>query len=189
MQTTQRERKSVGITPDESTNAVITPNVEAPNNSEILTLLKKLERENAEMKKEIAKANWDISEDVKESKRKYGYELDGITRRKDEWFEYGYKVLTHDRKEKVVIKFENIGKPQTVTNYNKGTRQYIHDISLTFHDGSTAEMDLIEFGNSYYLEKVLVPDENIEKKNGKLYYTFETEKFGTFTISQDFING
>lgn len=57
MQTTQRERKSVGITPDESTNAVITPNVEAPNNSEILTLLKKLERENAEMKKEIAKAN------------------------------------------------------------------------------------------------------------------------------------
>jgi hypothetical protein len=34
-----------------------------------------------------------------------------------------------------------------------------------------------------------LPDEKVKKIDGKLHYTFDTEEFGTFTVSQDFING
>lgn len=129
------------------------------------------------LSKQVALANGDISEEAKDAKRKYGYELDGHTRRKEESFEYGYRVLVHDRKEKVVIKTETIGRPMTSTNYNTGNRTEIHDITVTFHDGSETEMDAIEFITQFYTIKHLVPDSDIEVIDGKKYYTFRTDKF------------
>lgn len=95
----------------------------------------------------------------------------------------------HDRKEKAVISTETIGRPVTTTNFNKGTRAYVHDIKVKFHDGTETEMDAIEFINQFVTVKKLVPDSDIRKdKDGTKFYTFRTEEFGTFEVSQKFIN-
>lgn len=184
------------VTPVNTPDAVITPNVETPNENN--NIFQKFEEMQDQMRlqnetirnltKEVAKAKGDISEDAKDAKRKYGYEMDGRTRRDDEQFEYGFRVLVHERKEKVVISTQTIGRPVTSTNYNTGKRINQHDIEITFHDNTKTEMDALEFINQFYVIKQIVPDSNIAVVNGKKNYTFDTEKFGTFTVAENFIN-
>jgi predicted nucleotidyltransferase len=114
--------------------------------------------------------------------------MDKVTRRAGEDFEYGYKVLLNERKEKVVIKTETIGRPMESTNYNTGKKTYVHDIKVFFQDGSMIEMDALEFINQFYTKKQLVPDSDIIVKDGVKQYTFRTEQFGTFTVAENFIN-
>lgn len=143
-----------------------------------------------DLKREIAAAKGDISEDAKEAKRRYGYELDGVTRRADEPFEFGVKTLVHERKVKAVVSTETIGRPTVTNNYNKGTKTYVHDLKVTFHDGSSVEMDAIDFINQYVTAKFAVPDSDIreDKKTGIKTYAFRTAEFGTFEVSQKFVN-
>lgn len=95
--------------------------------------LKQKDKQIEELQKQIQKGDNNIKDDIENSKRRYGYELDG-TRRKSESFEYGYKVLIHDKKEKVVIKTETIGRPIVSNNFNTGKRIYLHDLTIYFHD-------------------------------------------------------
>ncbi len=137
--------------------------------------------------KKVAEANGDISEQVKESKRRYGFDIDG-KRNPAEPFKYGYRVLVHDRKEKVVVKTETVGRPVNFRNENTGKWTNRHDIKVTFHDGTETEMDILEYINQNYKVEDYVQDSDIQVKDGIKYYTFRTEKFKTFTIAQNFIN-
>lgn len=140
------------------------------------------------LKRQVAEAKGDISEESKDSKRKYGYEQDGHTRRKEEMFEYGYSVIVHERKERAVLRTETIGRPSTHTNYNSGKRIDSHDIKVFFHDGTETEMDALEYITQKFVVKQLVPDFDIRVENGEKFFTFDTEKFGKFEISQKFVN-
>lgn len=180
----KRTRSATAEAPKVTENVVL-PNEAQP--TETQTILQKFEameersRKQDELiktlSKQVALANGDISEEAKDAKRKYGYELDGHTRRKEESFEYKYRLLVDDRKEKVIIKTETIGRPIAYVNQNNGRKINEHDIKITFHDGSTKEMDAIEYIEQFYLEKQLVPDSDIEVIDGKKFYTFRTEKF------------
>jgi hypothetical protein len=189
----KRIRKSEDVVTQEPTPTV--PLTQTTDFEAILKRIQTLENQNVEkdqtikdLTKKVLSAWNDISQEVKDSKRRYGYEMDGVTRRLDENFEYGYKVMLNDRKEKVVIKTETIGRPMESTNYNTGKKTYVHDVKVFFHDGSMIEIDALEFINQFYTKKQLVPDSDITVKDGVKQYTFRTEQFWTFTIAENFIN-
>ena len=126
-------------------------------------------------------------EKLQESKRLYGYEIDRKTRRKDELFSYRFHELVHDRKKKVVVNFERI---QEVFEKNETTGKWIHeDICLiTFHDGTTAEMNTLDYLNRHKKVSHFLADEDIEVIDGIKYFTFRNTKYGTFTVPEGLIN-
>lgn len=191
----KRNRTTSTDSIEQVTDNVVLPSEQVSETQSILQKFQELEERNRKqdeliktLSKQVAFANGDISEEAKDAKRKYGYELDGHTRRKEESFEYGYRVLVDNRKEKVVIKTETIGRPVQSTNYNTGKKTTEHNITVTFHDGSTVEMDAIEYIEQFYVVKQIVPDSDIAVIDGKKHYTFRTDKFWTFTIAENFIN-
>ena len=111
--------ESSTVTPNMDT--VITPNEQAPTQNNQYDSILQLVQEQAEqiknLTKKVAEANGDISEQVKESKRRYGFNIDG-SRKTDEQFKYKFKTLVHDRKEKVVISSETVGRPVHYMNSN-----------------------------------------------------------------------
>ena len=110
------------------------------------------------------------------------------TRKEDELFKFGFRTLFDDRKEKVVIKTETIGRPVNYQNTNTGNWINKHDIKITFHDGTTTEMDILNYINQTVKNEEFVQDSDIKVIDGIKHYTFRTEKFWTFTIAQNFIN-
>ena len=62
----------------------------------------------------------------------------------------------------------------------------IHDVEITFQDGTTKEMDLLDYINQKVVIKDFVKDEDIQVIDGVKNYTFRTDKFGTFTIAENF---
>lgn len=60
-------------------------------------------------------------------------------------------------------------------------------MEITFHDGTKTEMDVLDYINQQVGVEHYVSDSDINVIDGKKNYTFRTEKFGTFTISQQFI--
>jgi hypothetical protein len=152
-----------------------------------LQMVQDLQDKNKILEKRIAEAKWDISEQVKESKRKYWYNLDG-SRRPEESFKFWYRTLINDRKEKVVVKTETIGRPVNIKNHTTGKWENKHDIIVTFQDWTTIEMDILDYINQTVKVDDYVPDSDIQVIDGVSFYTFRTEKFWTFTIAQNFIN-
>ena len=174
----------------EATTPIVPPTeqIQSPNQYDsILQRLQELEEQNRVLTKKVAEANGDISAQIKESKRKYGYNMDW-TRKEDELFKFGFRTLFDDRKEKVVIKTETIGRPVNYQNTNTGNWTNKHDIKITFHDGTTTEMDILNYINQTVKNEEFVQDSDIKVIDGIKHYTFRTEKFWTFTIAQNFIN-
>lgn len=183
----KRIREEISTTP---TLEILTPEQPTPQTNQydsVLQKLQELEEQNKILTKKIAEANWDISEKVKESKRKYGYNMDW-SRKSDELFKYWYRTLIDDRKEKVVTKSETIGRPVNVRNNNTGKWHNEHNVEITFHDGTKAEMDVLDYINQSVKIEDYVQDSDIKVIDGIKNYTFRTEKFWTFTIPQNFIN-
>jgi hypothetical protein len=181
-----RTHSAPTVTPTMDT--VKTPTEQIPNQYDsILQRLQELEAQNKVLTKKVAEANNDISEQVKESKRRYGYEMDG-SRKVDELFKYGYRVVMNDRVEKVVIKTETVGRPVNYRNENTGKWTNQHTVEVTFHDGTKTEMDVLDYINQSVKTDDFVRDEDIKVIDGKRFYTFHTDKFGTFTIAENFIN-
>jgi len=141
----------------------------------------------SELTKAQKASNGDISEDIKNAQRKYGYDA-GNNRIPEEQFSFKYRVLMHDRKERVVISANTVGRPVNFRNENTGKWTNVHMIEVTFHDGTKTEMDVLDYINQFYLVEESIPDSDIQRKDGKTYYTFRTEKFGTFTVEQLFLN-
>jgi ATP-dependent protease HslVU (ClpYQ) peptidase subunit len=77
-------------------------------------------------------------------------------------FKHKYNVLINDRIEKVVINTETIGRPVMQTNYNTGKKVYNHNITVTFADETTIEMDVLDYINEKYTYEDFVKDENIK---------------------------
>ena len=141
----------------------------------------------SELTKAQKASNGDISEDIKNAQRKYGYDA-GNNRIPEEQFSFKYRVLMHDRKERVVISANTVGRPVNFRNENTGKWTNVHMVEITFHDGTKAEIDVLDYVNQFYLVEESIPDTDIERKDGKTYYTFRTEKFGTFKVEQPFVN-
>ena len=170
-----------------------TQNQPSWNINAILQRLEQLESENKQFKKQIAEAKWDISENVKESKRRYGYEMDWVTRRKDELFKYRYNCINVQNdndtvEEKAVVETITVWRPLNVRNENTWKWTNEHNISITFHDGTKTKMDILDYMNQKFQYEEFVADEDIVIKDGKKHYTFRTEKFWTFTVKENFIN-
>lgn len=146
-----------------------------------------LENDNKSLKKQIAAAGGDISEEIKEAKREYGF--DSSKRRiPEEMFKFGYRVLMHENADRVVVSSKTIGRPINQKNTNNGKWTNIHNVEIEFHDGTKAEMDILDYINQYVKIEDFVADEDIKTKDGKKFYTFRTEQFGTFTVAENFIN-
>lgn len=151
----------------------------------ILQKLEELEAQNKLLAKKVAEANWDISEQIKQSKRKYGYNLDW-TRKPEELFKFGYNTLIHDRKEKVVISSLTIWRPINIKNHTTWRWENKHDVEITFQDWTKTEMDVLDYINQKVRYDDFVKDEDIQTKEWVTYYTFRTEKFWTFTLAENF---
>lgn len=93
-----------------------------------------------------------------------------------------------DREEKVVISSHTIGRPVNSRNENTGKWVNIHNVEIEFHDGSKTVMDVLDYINQHYTIEQEVPESDIKKIDGVKHYTFRTEKFGDFTIAENFIN-
>lgn len=174
-------------TPNEN---IYTPNekIEKPNQHEsILQRLQELEEQNKVLSKQVKEAKWDISDQVKESKRKYGYTIDW-KRMKEEMFKFRYNVLIDNKVEKAVISSNTIGRPINYQNTNTWNWINKHDVEIIFHDGTKTTMDVLDYINQKFQYEEFVADDDITEKEGKKYYTFHSEKFGTFTVSEGFIN-
>lgn len=152
-----------------------------------------IKAENQVLSKKVAAASGDISKEVKEATRIYGYGFDK-KRIPEEMFKFGYRVLMHDDKEKgmkdkVVVNSVTKGRPVNFRNENTGKWTNVHNVEITFHDGTKTEMDVLDYLNQFITVQDFVADEDIVKGiDGKNYYTFRTEKFGTFTLAENFIN-
>lgn len=169
---------------------IVTPEtkIEQPNKYDsILQRLEELETQNKTLSKKLNEARGDISDDIKESKRKYWYTIDW-KRLPEEMFKYRYSCLMDDRKEKVVIETETIWRPKNIRNSNTWKWVNEHNIKVLFNDNTFAEMDILDYINQKYLIEEFVADEDIKEKDGKKYYTFHSEKHWTFTIAENFIN-
>lgn len=187
-----------GVESIEDTNTIITPETKQEQPNQYDTILQmfeennkrlaQLEQENKELVKKVAEANWDISEQVKKSKRKYWYEIDWVTRKTDELFSFRYNCLINENKEKVIIKVETIWRPVNTFNSNTGKWNNIHNLKITFHDKTTTELDILDYINQKFQYEDFVNDEDIVKKDGVKFYTFNTKKFWKFTVAQNFIN-
>lgn len=152
---------------------------------EILSAIKNVVKE--ELKAE------NPGEKIKESRRKYGFEEDGVTVRKSEPRKYKYRILMEDAVEKAVVKCDTIGRPISDINHNTGKRINEHKVRITFHDGSETTMDLIEYlQRSYYggeardWEYVQYDDIKV-LPNGTREFTFRTKQFGVFTVHQNYL--
>jgi hypothetical protein len=170
-------------------DAIITPTEQVKDNQydSILQRLNEQDETIKHLTKKLAESTNDISEQVKESKRKYWYNIDW-TRNPDELFKYWYRTLIHDRNEKVVVKTETIGRPVNARNENTGKWYNKHDIIVTFQDGTTTEMDVLDYINQTVKYEEFVQDKDIQVIDGVKNFTFRTDKFWTFTIPLNFIN-
>jgi len=183
------------VTPNKDTIKTPTEKVEQNNQYDsILQIveeqnkkLQKLDEENKVLTKKVAEASWDISEQVKESKRKYWYNIDW-TRKADELFKYRYNCLLDDNKEKVVIKTQTIWRPINIRNDNTGKWANQHNLEVTFHDDTKTTIDVLDYINQKFQYEEFIADKDIEVIDGKKNYTFHTEKFWTFTMAENFIN-
>jgi hypothetical protein len=194
----KRIRENSVQTSNDVVDTIYTPNekVETPNQYEsVLQRLQELENANktkdvtiAELSKQVKEAKWDISEQVKESKRKYWFEIDWTTRIKEEFFKFRFNCLIDENKEKVVIESNTIGRPTNYKNSNTWNWNNKHDLEITFHDGKKTTMDILDYINQKFQYEEFVDDNDIEVKDGKKYYTFRTKNFWTFTIKENFIN-
>lgn len=177
----------------DDTSNVITPEqkIEQPTQYDsILQRLEELESQNKELLKKVAQANWDLSQQVKESKRHYWYEWEKwiSARKADELFKYRYNCLLSDWKEKVVISTETIWRPINLLNQNTWKWTNEHNIKVNFQDWTNTKVDILDYINQRFQYEDFVRDEDIKLENWKKQYTFRTEKFWTFTISEQFIN-
>lgn len=176
---------------EQTSENVILPNEQAPKNTNqyesILQLVEEQSRQIEELKRNQRAATGDISEEVKQSKRKYGYDFSN-NRIPEEKFKFSYRVLMYDRAERVVVSSKTVGRPVNFRNENTGKWTNVHNVEVEFHDGTKAEMDVLDYINQFYKQEEFVSDEDIKTVDGKTYYTFRTEKFGTFTIEKPFIN-
>ena len=183
-----RIRNNTAVIPKEEN--IITPNtkIEEPNQYDsVLARLQELEDQNRTLTKQVAEAKGDISEKVKESKRKYWYNING-SRKADELFKYRYNCLIDESIEKVVIETKTIARPVHYQNSNTGKWVNEHNIEVLFHDGTKTKIDVLDYINQKFQYEDFVSDSDMTEKDGKIYYTFHTEKFGDFTIAQNFIN-
>jgi hypothetical protein len=181
-----RTTSTTTVTPEVDTVINPTEKVEKENKYDsILQRLQELEEQNKTLTKKVAEANWDISEQIKNAKRRYWYNLDW-TRNTDELFKYGYNTLISDRKEKVVISAYTIGRPINIKNHTTWKWENIHDLDITFQDWTKTEMDVLDYINQKVRYDDFVRDEDIQVIDGVKNYTFRTEKFWTFTIKENF---
>ena len=175
---------SAAVTPD--LDAVKTPNEtisETNKYDSILQMVQDLQEQNKILSKKVAAANNDVSEQVKESKRRYGYNVDG-SRKADELFKYRYRVIMDDRVEKAVLETKTVGRPVNIRNDNTGKWTNQHIVEVFFHDGSKTEMDVLDYINMSDVREDFIEDSDKEVKDGKVFCTFHTEKFWTFTALQ-----
>jgi len=180
VKTVEKENKNI-ITPNENT-----PVADKQYDS-VLQKLAELEAQNKELTKKVAEASWDISDKVKESKRKYWFNIDG-SRNKEEQFKFRYNCLMDNGKEKVVISAETIWRPIHYQNSNTWKWVNEHNVKVVFHDNTSTKIDVLDYINQKFQYEDYVLDTDINSKDGIKHYTFNTDKFWTFTIKENFIN-
>lgn len=174
----------------------MSPTVESPNIMDVINRLQKLEQSNKEkdevidfLKQEVKEAKGDMSDKIKDSKRRYG-ELPNGAINKAEPRKYKYNLYMVGTEEKVIVKAETIGRVVQYTNPNTGITVNEHNLHLVFHDGEALD---VEYND--YIERVypggdngdgdFVQYDDIEPlADGSKNYTFRTEKYGTFTINK-----
>jgi hypothetical protein len=177
------------------TSTIETPTINTPTqlSPEILEALKSLPNlieENKRMKEE----NKQIKEKLmsietpnainKDAKRRYGYELDGVTRRAGEDFDFRHKILRVDGEIKAIVAYKII-KDEHFVNHNTG--KLVHSIiyKVTCHDGTSVDMDSDVFIRSMSWSKyITIPDSDIKYVNGEKVYTFRTTEYGTFSVAE-----
>jgi regulator of replication initiation timing len=162
----------------------------SPEILEALKSLPNLIEENKRMKEE----NKQIKEKLmsietpnainKDAKRRYGYELDGVTRRAGEDFDFRHKILRVDGEIKAIVAYKII-KDEHFVNHNTG--KLVHSIiyKVTCHDGTSVDMDSDVFIRSMSWSKyITIPDSDIKYVNGEKVYTFRTTEYGTFSVAE-----
>ena len=162
----------------------------SPEILEALKSLPNLIEENKRMKEE----NKQIKEKLmsietpnainKDAKRRYGYELDGVTRRAGEDFDFRHKILRVDGEIKAIAAYKII-KDEHFVNHNTG--KLVHSIiyKVTCHDGTSVDMDSDVFIRSMSWSKyITIPDSDIKYVNGEKVYTFRTTEYGTFSVAE-----
>jgi len=163
------------------------PDAQPNQYDSIMQAIEELKSENKELRSKVAEANWDISEKVKESKRRYWFNLDW-TRKPEESFKFRYNCLMHSGKEKAVISTKTIWRPVNVRNNNTWKDTNIHDLEVIFSDNTKTKIDVLDYINQKFQYEEFVKDGDIEVIDGKKNYTFRTKNFWTFTVAENFIN-
>jgi len=147
-----RQETPVDITVSQEQESVTTPSP-AFNPSDVLKLIKESPETLEFLKSMIGSTikSEEPGEKLRESRRKYGFELDGVTIRKDEPRKYKYRILMDEGVEKAIIKCDTVGRPISDINHNTGKRINEHTVEMTFQDGSKKRMDLTEYlQRTYY---------------------------------------